>query len=150
MTTEDYGLHASTGYWVTLLARTMESYFEKRLKAHGVTRAKWVVLSAIHHGAAETPGAIATFIGVDCAAITRHLDRLEKQGLLVRKPSATDRRSIMLKLTTKGKRLIPKITKHSKKTNKKFLMGLTSTEIDAVRAIILKMLANSEAPPKHI
>ena len=52
--------------------------------------------------------------------------------------------------TTKGKRLIPKITKHSKKTNKKFLMGLTSTEIDAVRAIILKMLANSEAPPKHI
>jgi MarR family transcriptional regulator for hemolysin len=150
MITKTYGLHTSTGYWVTLLARTMESYFEKRLKAHGVTRATWVVLSAIHNGAAKTPAAIATFIGVDCAAITRHLDRLEKLGLLERKPSATDRRSIVLKLTNKGKRLIPKIAKHSRETNEKFLKGLTSAEIDAIQAIIVKMLANSDAPPKHI
>jgi len=147
---EDNSVHSSTGYWVTRLARAMECDFENRLKVHGVSRAACSILSAIANDRKTTPAALAKFIGIDGAAITRHLDRLEKQGLLVRERSTTDRRVVNLKLTRKGSRLVPKPVADSKATNAKFLAGLTSAEKKGLREIIQKMLANSDLVPGDI
>ena len=104
---QDRSIHSSTGYWVTRLARAMECDFENRLNVHGVSRATCAILIAITNDKKTTPASLASFIGIDAAAITRHLDRLEKQGLLVRERSTTDRRVVNLKLTRKGSRLAP-------------------------------------------
>ena len=144
MTEESYSLQSSTGYWVTRLARALEADLEKRLAAHDVTRASWAGLSAILHHGKKTPAALALFIGIDRAAITRHLDRIEKQGLVVRDRSPADRRSIDLRLTAKGERLVPKIAADSKATNAKFTAGLTQSESDTIQTIIQKMLSNSD------
>ena len=143
-------IHSSTGYWVTRLARAMECDFENRLNVHGVSRAACAILSAIVNDGKTTPAALATFIGIDGAAVTRHLDRLEEQGLLVRERSTTDRRVVNLKLTRKGSRLVPKLVADSKATNAKFLAGLTSAEKKALQEIIQKMLANSDLVPGDI
>ena len=147
---ENRSVHSSTGYWVTRLARAMECDFENRLNVHGVSRAACAILSAITNDGRNTPAALASFIGIDGAAITRHLDRLEKQGLLVRERSTTDRRSVNLKLTRKGSRLVPKLVADSKATNAKFLAGLTSAEKKALQEIIQQMLANSDLVPGDI
>ena len=83
MPEETYSLQSSTGYWVTRLTRAIEADFEARLKKHNVTRASWGILSAIKHHDVTTPAALASFIDIDRAAITRHLDRIEKQGLII-------------------------------------------------------------------
>lgn len=142
MTKETDSIYSSAGYWVTRLARAMESDFEKRLVAHNVTRASWTVLSAIVHDNKTTPAALASFIGIDGAAVTRQLDRIEKQGFVVRDRCLSDRRSINLRVTKKGARIIPKIVAKSKATNKIFLSGLSSSEIDQIVMIAQKMLAN--------
>ena len=147
MTQEPYSIHSSTGYWVTRLAKAMECDFEKRLEVHGVTRATCAVLSAIFHDKRTTPATLASLIGINGAAITRHLDRIEEQGLVVRERSATDRRSVNLKLTPKGLRLIPKIVADSKATNDKFLAGFTPSEIDDIKLMIRKMLSNGDGVP---
>lgn len=128
----------------------MEGEFESRLKVHGVSRAGFAILSAITKDGKTTPASLASFIGIDPAAITRHLDRLERQELLVREPSKTDRRSVKLKLTRKGSRLVPKLAAHSKATNEKFLAGLTSAEQQGLHDLIQKMLANSDLVPGDI
>ena len=143
-------IHSSTGYWVTRLARAMECDFENRLNVHGVTRAACAILSAIVNDGKTTPASLATFIGIDGAAVTRRLDRLEEQGLLVRERRTTDRRVVNLKLTRKGSRLVPKLVADSKATNTKFLAGLTSAEKKALQEIIQKMLANSDLVPGDI
>ena len=140
----DYSIQSSTGYWVTRLARSMESDFEERLKVHGVTRATFAVLSAIFHDKKTTPASLASFTGIDGAAITRHLDRIEKQGLILRERSVADRRSVNLKLTRKGSGLIPKLVAESEATNKKFLAGFTSTEIKGIQRAIQKLLSNGD------
>lgn len=150
MTKETYSIYSSTGYWVTRLAKAMESDFEMRLVAHDMTRASWAVLSAIFHDNKTTPAALASFIGIDGAAITRHLDRIEKQGLVVRDRSLSDRRSVNLKVTKKGARLAPKIAAHSMATNKKFLGGLNRAEIEQLVAIARKMLSNADVVPGDI
>lgn len=140
-----HSLRSSTGYWVTRLARAFETDLEKRLAVHDVTRASWAVLSAIQHHAKTTPAALASFIGIDRAAITRHLDRLEKQELVQRQHSSTDRRVVNLKLTQKGFLLVSELAAESLATNAKFTAGLDQSEIDAVQVIIEKMLSNSDA-----
>ena len=89
---------------------------------------RFAILSAITNDKKNTPASLASFIGIDGAAITRHLDRLDKQALLVRERSTTDRRSVNLKMTRKGSRLVPKLVADSKATNAKFLAGLTLAE----------------------
>ena len=150
MAEETYSLRSSTGYWVTRLARALEADFEERLAAYGVTRASWAVLSAIVHHDKTTPAELAAFVGIDGAAITRHLDRIAKQGLISRRRSAKDRRSIKLKLTAKGAKLVPKIAADSMATNEKFLTGLTQSESDVMQETIRKMLANSDVTPADL
>ncbi|MEH6580735.1 MAG: MarR family transcriptional regulator [Halioglobus sp.] len=147
---DDYPIMSSTGYWVTLLAKSMEYDLEERLKVHGITRATFAVLSAMFHDNKTTPATLAAFIGIDGAAITRHLDRIEKQGLILRERSAADRRSVNLKLTRKGSGLVPKLVAESKATNKKFLAGITSAEIERFQRTIRKMLPNGDVVPLDI
>lgn len=135
----------STGYWITRLARSMEQDFEQRLKPLVITRAGFAALSAIHHQKKTRPAELATFLGVDGAAITRHLDRAEKQGLIERKPSTTDRRSTDIRLTADGLRTVRSGHAHSRSTNKKFTAGLSSAEIEQLQSLLKKMLANSDA-----
>ena len=63
----------------------MERDFEKRLKPLGITRGGYAVLSAIHHDKKTRPAALAAFLGLDGAAITRYLDGIEEQGLIERR-----------------------------------------------------------------
>jgi DNA-binding MarR family transcriptional regulator len=144
MPQQPHSLQTSVGYWVTRLARAFEADLEQRLAVHDVTRASWAVLSAIHHHGQTAPAALAAFIGIDRAAITRHLDRLEKQGLAERRHSATDRRAVNIELTDKGRDLIAALSAQSLATNAKFTAGLSQVETDAVQALIEKMLANSD------
>jgi DNA-binding MarR family transcriptional regulator len=144
---KDESIHSSTGYWVTRLARAMEHDFENRLSVHGVSRAACAILNAITNDRKTTPASLASFIGIDPAAMTRHLDLLEKQGLLVRERSTADRRVVNLKLTGKGARLVPKLVADSRATNAKFLAGLTSAEKKGLRKTIQKMLTNDDLEP---
>jgi DNA-binding MarR family transcriptional regulator len=134
----------STGFWVTRLARSMEQDFEQRLRALDLTRGTYAVLSAIYHDQQTTPAGLAKFLGIDAAAITRHLDRIESRSLIQREPRASDRRSIDICLTRKGTDAVRRGRSGSAATNRKFTKGLSPTEVDHLRSTMQKMLANAE------
>ena len=123
----------------------MERDFEKRIDALGITRGAYATLSAIHHEKKTKPAELAAFLGVDGAAVTRHLDRVEKQGLIERKSSATDRRSTDISLTTDGIRVVKRGHADSKATNSKFTAGLSAADVDRLLFAIHSMLANADA-----
>ena len=110
----------------------------------GITRGAYAVLSAVHHDKKTRPAEITTFLGLDGAAVTRYLDRVEQLGLIDRKQDANDRRSTVIKLTADGRRVVEHGLKGSKATNEKFTAGLTSDEIDCFQTAIQAMLAKSD------
>jgi MarR family transcriptional regulator for hemolysin len=122
----------------------MEQDFARRLQATGITRGGYAVLSAIHYDKKETPAELASFLGVDGAAVTRHLNRIENLELIQRKPSATDRRSISICLTPQGVRAVLRGRDDSKATNKKYTEGLTVEDVENLQSSIRKMLANED------
>ena len=141
-----YGIQASAGYWIQRLASSMDEHLKTQFTQHGVPKWYWPVLSVIHNGEASTPMQVARFIGLDPAAVTRRLDALEAEGLLTRKPSAQDRRSVTLGLTRKAKRLVEKLATCSRATNDRFLTGVSAADAQALTRIIGAMLRNAEGP----
>lgn len=53
-------------------------------------------------------GQVAQFLGVSAPAATKNIDKLERLGLLVRRPARGDRRATLLTLSAKGRRLVRK------------------------------------------
>lgn len=122
----------------------MEQDFANRLQAMGITRGAYAVLSAIHHDQLQTPRELASFLGVNGAAITRHLDRIEQLGLIRRSPSTADRRYIDISMTREGVKVVRQGRASSEATNNKFTAGLAASDIDELHASIRAMLANAD------
>jgi len=117
----------SLGFWIFRLNRAMFTEFSARLATLGVTGAEWTILSQLHRGLL-TPVDLANYMRIDRAAVTRFVHGLEQKGLVSRRPHATDRRSTVLALTAKGKRLMPKLLEMANETNQSFLALLTEEQ----------------------
>ncbi|MER5674821.1 MarR family winged helix-turn-helix transcriptional regulator [Pseudonocardia alni] len=68
----------------------------------GVTEA--VALGELHHHGPLSPSALVTRLGIASASVTALLDRLTAAGLIVRERHPTDRRSVLVVLTPRGRR----------------------------------------------
>lgn len=76
------------------------------------------------------------------STLTSMLDRLEKNGYIVRVPSKRDRRIILIKRTDKDKHLENKYIQVSNEMTKLFYRGFTSKEIDDFENHLRRILAN--------
>lgn len=71
---------------------------------------------------------LAGFMGVTTAAATGIVDRLVRDGYIVRFYEPTDRRIVMVKLTQKGSELVKKIIQQRRQATIKMFSGIS--EID--------------------
>jgi DNA-binding MarR family transcriptional regulator len=70
---------------------------------HGVSVAQYHLLAPLAGGEAQTIRALAEAAGVAPPTATRMLDGLDRDGLVTRTPSATDRRCVTVDLTPAGR-----------------------------------------------
>jgi len=82
-------------------------------------------------------------------ALSNHIDRLERDGLVARTPSPTDRRRVGLTLTDEGQRVLRKVRSRRTALLVTRLKGLTPEELGAVEAAIepLSRLLNEDERP---
>jgi len=71
-----------------------------------VTFAQMRVLWTLDQIPTPTPGALAVRLGVGSSTITELVEKLQKRGYLVRAHSRRDRRSILLRLSPRGRRIV--------------------------------------------
>ena len=78
---------------------------------------------------------------ISSGGMTNRLDRLERAGLVERRPDPNDRRGKLIALTGEGKRIIDDtITRHVE--NEKGLLSiLTSTEQENLNMLLRKLIA---------
>jgi DNA-binding MarR family transcriptional regulator len=135
------GLYDHTGYWLRRLSNLVHQTFERKLADFDITVSQWNVLVALYRGDATTPLDLARFIDIDTGAVTRLVDRLVLKGLIVRVTDVTDRRSIRLELTEKGKQLVPQLIQRADENDQQFFNALTPSEHDQLKGLIGKLLA---------
>lgn len=138
-------IHQSLGYWVSLLSRSMEAQFSRRLAPHGLTRMAYAVLGVIVFDGKTTPKHIAEFLGLDRAAVTRLLDKLEEQDLIRRDRDRNDRRSVSTRATPRGETLALEMQAQSRTVVTMFSASLTPEQASKFIAMAKAMVAQSES-----
>jgi MarR family transcriptional repressor of emrRAB len=75
---------------------------------HGLRDREWMALRFIARANqfSRTPSALANFVGTTRGTASQIVKVLERKGFLVRKPSADDKRSVILCVTAQGEKFL--------------------------------------------
>ncbi len=99
------------GGWLRSVSNTVTHAFTQKLEGHGVTVAEWAVLRVMYEcESTMSPSEAAQRTGLTRGAVTKLIDKAIEEGLVIRSESKADRRYQEIKLTRKGKALVPKLT----------------------------------------
>ena len=91
------------------LARLAGDEVERAYAEFGIGRPEFDVLATLRRAGEPyelSPGALAASMMLSTGGTTARLDRLEKAGLAERRPSPTDRRSVLVRLSPLGRDVV--------------------------------------------
>ncbi|MFF1530842.1 MarR family winged helix-turn-helix transcriptional regulator [Cellulomonas sp. NPDC058312] len=119
-------------------------------REHGLGEGEFDVLAALRRAGApyeRAPGELAAHTMVTTGAMTKRVDRLERAGLVTRRPSATDGRGRVVALTDDGLALIDRaFTAHM--ANERRLLDLVGEQDAAtLERVLRRWLAALEDVP---
>ncbi|WP_036187695.1 MarR family winged helix-turn-helix transcriptional regulator [Marinobacterium lacunae] len=126
----DFGtLHELTGYWLRRAQlntyRNVRNFFFDEFE---MTPGLFGVLEIVFRNPGLTQTAVANAMGNDRSAMVAIIDKLEKRGLIERRPSPVDRRSKALYMTTQGEAFQARVRSRALQHNQQFFDLLTVEE----------------------
>jgi len=118
-------------------------------RRHGLGEGEFDVLATLRRAGApfeRAPGELAAFTMVTTGAMTKRLDRLERDGLVTRRPSTTDGRGRVVALTDAGRDLIDQAFTEHMRNERRLLDCLTPEQATQLEALLTTWLACFETP----
>jgi len=117
-------------------ARTWRQLLDKRLKHLGIGQSGWITIAKVAKaGEPMSQRALADLVGIEGPSMVSMLDRLERDGFVVRVSSPTDRRVKLVQLTEAGSKVYAEVHKEATFIRASLLEGLdpqalaTATEL---------------------
>jgi DNA-binding MarR family transcriptional regulator len=92
---------------------------------------------------------LADIMSRDKGKITRFVDRLEAGNFLSRKSNPRDRRSLVIKATSRGRRVAPRLKVMFEEIRKQFFAGVLANDIDQLGSVLSQMCANADFLYQH-
>jgi DNA-binding MarR family transcriptional regulator len=102
-------LTAHLGYWLRCVSNHVSQSFARKVQAHGVTVAEWVLMRQLLDVEALAPSHLAERMDMTRGAISKLADRLIAKSLLARADDPQDGRAQTLSLTRAGRSIVPKL-----------------------------------------
>ena len=119
----------------------------KSLRPLGLSAAQWRVLATLSNVDGCTINRLADLTVIDRTTLSRTLDRMETGGLIARRQVRNDKRSFEIRLAPGGRRALERIWPVVEYHNRRAIAGLTQRELEELRRIVRKMIANVASPP---
>jgi DNA-binding MarR family transcriptional regulator len=123
--------------------QALETHFAR----YGLSMGKFTLLMQLYQTkkAGLTPSECAARVGVSRATITGLLDGLERDGLVMRQPSSTDRRMLGVCLTKKGQQLMRQMLPDHFCRTTGLMAQLSSNEKKTLIKLLKKLQAGTPA-----
>jgi len=122
--------------------------FDRLFREHGISGPQYNILRILRGQKTGLPCLEIAAQMIACVPdITRLLDRLEKSEYIERERSADDRRVVLVKITTAGKKLLAKLDKPVAATEKKSLGHMTRKELAELIRLTSKARRNVTTDP---
>jgi DNA-binding MarR family transcriptional regulator len=129
-------LTVHVGYWLRYVSNHVSQAFARKVEAHGVTVAEWVLMRHLLEEKALAPSHLAERMGMTRGAISKLADRLIAKSVLVRVADPKDGRAQTLALTSAGRSLVPKLAALADANDAEFFNHLSTKD----RAALLRIL----------
>lgn len=123
-------------------ARLSRTALAARLLAHGFYAGQDQIMIALDREDGQTPGQLATRLGVRPPTVTKTINRLQSQGYVEKRASESDARQANVFLTEEGRGAIRAIEKAVRKTEKQALRGLDKKDQKALQKLLSRIEAN--------
>jgi DNA-binding MarR family transcriptional regulator len=117
-------------------------------KRFGLTEGEFDVLAALRRAGnpyERAPGELARFTMVTTGAMTKRVDRLERDGLVTRRRTEADGRSRMVGLTAAGTDLIDQAFREHMINERRLLDALSSDEAAQLETLLASWLGRLES-----
>lgn len=115
---------------------------------HGLSFSKWVAMVALLRFGECSMTRLAKLAASDRTTLTRSVDGLIRDGLVVRETSPTDRRIVVVRLTLAGDELLTRIRADIRPLNEEICGELTTEEQVVMTGYLKKMLGGLIEEPE--
>ncbi len=112
------------------------------LKPLGIGVPQWRILAVLHERPGVGMNELADLTTVDRTTLTRAVDRMTRDRLVVRRSDAQDRRSVRLHLTAAGRELFRRVLPRVIAENERATRGFGAAELAGFRAQLNRMVRN--------
>lgn len=132
-------------YLLYLLARASmqaSAQFHAIVKARGLSVLEWRVLGRLESGP-TTVSTLAEMALSQQPTLTKVLDRMAKEGLVVRLEDAADRRRVRVRLTPKGRALAAELVPLARAHEARVLAGYAPREAAALKRALKTLIART-------
>lgn len=129
-------------YLLNRVMGRMNQLLAERLRRHGLSFQEWRVLLVLANNGKRTIRGLSEDTIIPHSTLSRMLDRMQRDGLVVRQVSAADARTVTLTATDKGAALFAAIRHHGLAVLDQAAKGLTNAEVETMRRLASRMAEN--------
>lgn len=133
----EHDFEQSVGFWIGMTSRVLERALNEELAPHGITSQQWQVLGWLALEGQLTQAELAERMRLEAPTLVGILDRMERDGWIVRQPSATDRRKKLICPTPRVQPVWRKIMSGIRRVRARAFRGLTPQRMK----LVIKVLA---------
>jgi len=134
------------GYLLYLLARASSiacAEFHARVKARGVALMAWRILAVLKGTAGVTVGELAARCLANQPTITKTVDRMQAQGLVVRIADTGDRRRVFVRLTPPGEALVDELIADARAHQDRLVAAMGGPESRVLVEALQRLIASA-------
>ena len=130
------------------VARLIRVEADKRARAHGMTRAQWVILVRVESHPGLSQKELAEMMEVEPITVARLIDRMERRGLVERRPDPKDRRVWRVHLCPAAKSVLIELNTVRTALARMVTCGLDLDAIELLSESLLAMKATLTQEPR--
>ena len=118
--------------------------FNAEMRQIGASLQVWRVLAALREKDGRRMGDLSETTSIEVSTLTRLVDNMEKDGLVVRRRDSGDARAIALHVTASGRRLTQRIVPIAERYEAVALKGFTAAETAVLKKALRRLYDNMD------
>ncbi|HVJ84448.1 MAG TPA: MarR family transcriptional regulator [Caulifigura sp.] len=141
-----YDFQSSLGYWICMTSRAYERAMQQQLVPAGITHRQCQVLCWLAHDGPLSQVELAERMSIEPPTLVRILDRMERDGLLIREACENDRRVKKIRVLPKAKPVWKKIIQCAERVRGQAERSLTAAQRETLKELLAIVQSNLDNP----
>ncbi len=144
-----YDYEQSIGYWIMGAAHELQRALNEELAAHGITFRQWEVLALISLKGEQSQSELAEQMRLEAPTLVGVLDRMERDGWIVRATDPEDRRRKIVRPTSQVTPVWNQMVECARHIRARATEGIEQSDLTVLHDCLYKVRSNlaGDKPP---